>query len=241
MNIFDLIISDKEEVALDDVFLDEENQHTIRRLIKEYRYIDELQRYGLPVNNKILLYGKSGCGKTTAAKAIAHALGKNINILNLSNIVCAKIGETSHNIKMVFDKAGREKSVLFLDEFDHIGKARDNDEKEVGEMKRLVTSLIQLIDYYPKNAILIGATNYPEIIDHALMRRFQLRIDFRMPPAAMLDTYYDKILAAFPADTRDIDRVYDISFAEAKDYAYTEVKARLIAQLEAREPRAELL
>jgi SpoVK/Ycf46/Vps4 family AAA+-type ATPase len=234
MNVYDLIINDKEQVSLSDVFLDAANREKLVQLIKEHTYVDELRKYGLPINNKILLHGSSGCGKTTTAKALAHALGKNILILNLSNIICSRIGETSQNIKMVFDKAVREKAVLFLDEFDQIGKARDNDDNDVGEMRRLVNILIQLIDYYPQNALLICATNHADIIDTALLRRFQLRIGFEMPAADVLDTYYDKLLSVFPAHMQNIQRKYDLSFAEAKDYALTVVKAALIRELEAK-------
>ena len=232
MELYNLIINDKEVVSLDDVFLNEFNKKSILQLIKEYKYVEELTKFGLPVNNKILLQGNSGCGKTTTAKAIANALGKPIITLNLSNVVCSRIGETSQNIKQVFDKAAREKSVLFLDEFDQIGKARGNDDKDVGEMRRLVNSIIQLIDYFPKNALLICATNHPEIIDIALMRRFQLRINFELPSSKVLDAYYDKILAAFPTETQKIERKYSISFAEAKDYAFTIVKSALIEKFE---------
>jgi len=234
MNIYDLIINDKEQVSLNDLFLDHANREEFVQLIKEHSYIDELNKYGLPVNNKILLEGSSGCGKTTTAKAIANALGKNILILNLSNIICSKIGETSQNIKMIFDKAAQEKAVLFLDEFDQIGKARGNDDKDVGEMRRLVNTLIQLIDYYPQNALLLCATNHAQIIDTALLRRFQLRINFEMPAPNVLDEYYDKLLSRFPENMQDIVRKYDISFAEAKDYAFTLVKSVLIAELEAK-------
>jgi SpoVK/Ycf46/Vps4 family AAA+-type ATPase len=232
MDIHDLVIRDKEVVYLDDVFLNKENQKNIQQLIKEYKYVDELTKYNLPVNNKVLLQGNSGCGKTTTAKAIANALGKPILILNLSNIVCSKIGETSQNIKLVFDKAGRDKSVLFLDEFDQIGKARENSDKDVGEMRRLVNTIIQLIDYYPKDALLICATNHPEIIDTALLRRFQLRIDFDMPTVEVLNTYYDKLLSPFPVDMQNIERKFNLSFAEVKDYVNTEVKSVLIQRLE---------
>lgn len=160
MNLYNLIIQDKEAVTLDDVYFDAQNRQQFVQLIKEHTYVKQLQEYGLPVNKKILLQGSSGCGKTMMAKAIANALGKNIIILNLSNIVSSRIGETSQNIKMIFDKAAREKSVLFLDELDQIGKARGSDDKDVGEMRRLVNTLIQLIDYYPENALLLCATNY---------------------------------------------------------------------------------
>ena len=232
MDIHDLVIRDKEVVSLDDVFLNQENRKKIQTLIKEYKYVEELTKYNLPVNNKVMLQGDSGCGKTTTAKAIANALGKKILILNLSNIICSRIGETAQNIKLVFDKAGRDKSVLFLDEFDQIGKSRDDSDKDVGEIRRLVNTIIQLIDYYPKDAVLICATNHPEIIDSALMRRFQLRIGFELPSAEVLDSFYDKLLSAFPVEMRNIDRKYGISFAEAKDYVNTEVKALLIGQLE---------
>ncbi|KPE52634.1 AAA family ATPase [Chryseobacterium indologenes] len=232
MNLYNLIIQDKEQVGLNDVFLDAQNREQLVQLIKEHTYVKELQEYGLPVNNKILLQGSSGCGKTMTAKAIANALGKNIIILNLSNIVSSRIGETSQNIKMIFDKAARERSVLFLDELDQIGKARGSDDKDVGEMRRLVNTLIQLIDYYPENALLLCATNHPEIIDTALLRRFQLKINYTMPSAEFLDTFYDDLLSKFPEEFQNIERKYEISFAEAKDYALTSVKSALIKKLE---------
>lgn len=234
MNLYNLIIQDKEPVNLNEVFLDTDNRDQLIQLIKEHTYIRELQEYGLPVNNKILLQGSSGCGKTMTAKAVANALGKNIIILNLSNIVSSRIGETSQNIKMIFDKAARERSVLFLDELDQIGKARGSDDKDVGEMRRLVNTLIQLIDYYPENALLLCATNHPEIIDTALLRRFQLKINYKMPSDEFLDTFYDQLLNRFPEDMRTIERKYSVSFAEAKDHALTAVKAALIKQLESR-------
>lgn len=235
MNLYDLIINDKRKVLLEEVFLDNTSRVRITDLIKEHRYVAELHQYGLPVNNKLLLHGSSGCGKTTTAMAIAHALERPILILNLSNVVSARIGETSQHLKLVFDKAAREGAVLFLDEFDQIGKERASDDNEVGEMRRLVNTLIQLIDYYPERALLICATNHASILDKAIMRRFQLHISFEMPDRQVLDEYYDKILAHFPEHLKEITRQYEISFAEARDYAYTTVKSRLIAELESRQ------
>ncbi|WP_149526456.1 AAA family ATPase [Sphingobacterium hotanense] len=234
MNIQDLIIKDKEPVNLNDVFLSEENRLQIQQLIKEQLYVDDLQQYGLPVNNKVLLFGSSGCGKTTTAKAIANAVERPLIVLNLSNIINSRIGETSQNIKQVFDRAIRDKAVLFLDEFDQIGKARGEDENDVGEMRRLVNTMIQLIDYLPEQVMLICATNHIDIIDFALIRRFQLKISFEMPSNEVLDAYYDKLLVRFPNELQQIERRYNISFAEAKDYTYTLVKAKLIAALEGR-------
>lgn len=234
MNTIDFIINDREPVSLDDIFLSADNRQQFQQLIKEHSYLAELTEYGLQVDHKIMLQGSSGCGKTMTAKAVATALGKNILILNLGNIVSSRIGETSQNIKRVFDRAAREKAVLFLDEFDQIGKARGSDETDVGEMRRLVNTVIQLIDYFPDKALLICATNHPEIIDNALMRRFQLRVNFEMPDAATLDRYYDSLLARFPENLHGIKRSYDISFAEAKDSCLTQVKTLLIQQLDER-------
>lgn len=237
MQLFDLVITDKQDVDLNEIVLEAKNKESITNLLKEYKYIEELSKYNLPINNKILLYGSSGCGKTTTAKAIAKSVGKPLIILNLSNVVCSRIGETAQNVKQVFDKAAREKAVLFLDEFDQIGKERETDDKDVGEMRRLVNSIIQLIDYYPKNALLICATNHVEMIDKALLRRFQLRINFEMPTSKVLDYYYDGLLNSFPDNLKNIIRKYNISFAEAKDDALTQVKNKLITQLEKTETR----
>ncbi|QQD13059.1 AAA family ATPase [Sphingobacterium sp. UDSM-2020] len=232
MNISDLIITKNEQTELANIFLNQENNASIQQLIKEYTYSEELLQYGLPVNNKILLHGSSGCGKTTTAKAIAQKLGKSILTLNLSTIVCSRIGETSQNIKQIFDKAAREKAVLFLDEFDQIAKARGNDDKDVGEMRRLVNTLIQLIDYLPQTVLLIAATNHVSIIDKALLRRFQLQISYDLPSQLELDKYYAKLVEKFPADIKQFQRKYEISYAEARDHAFTQVKASLIAKLE---------
>ena len=232
MNAYDIIIHDREKVDWGDVLMDESGRKVIDQLIKEYRHLEDLKKYNLPVNNKLLLHGSSGCGKTMTAKAIANSLGKMIYILNLSNFISARIGETSQNLKLVFDKAAREGAVLFLDEFDQIGKMRGSTDQDVGEMRRLVNTLIQLIDYFPEKALLVAATNHLDILDHALIRRFQCIVEYEMPAAEVLDRYYDKLLSAFPTHLQDIERKYEISFAEAKDHIYTLVKARIIDELE---------
>ncbi|WP_156308441.1 AAA family ATPase [Sphingobacterium endophyticum] len=232
MNIQDLIIKDKDQVLLEDVFLSYENREKIDQLIKEHLYLEDLKQYGLPVSNKLLLYGHSGCGKTTTAKAIANSLGKPLIILNLSNVINSRIGETSQNVKQVFDRASRDKGVLFLDEFDQLGKARGDDENDVGEMRRLVNSIIQQIDYLPDEVLLICATNHIDIIDSALIRRFQIRVQYDMPDNDSLDHYYESLLSRFPKELHPKNRRYGISFAEAKDSLYAIVKSNLIKKLD---------
>lgn len=232
MNIFDLIVKDKEVISLNDVYLSATNKRLLDDLLKEYKYSDLLSTYGLNANHKIIMYGASGCGKTMLAKAIAHALGKSILILNLSNIVNARIGETSQNIKHIFEKAIRDKAVLFLDEFDQLGKQRVSDENDVGEMRRLVNSLLQQLDYLPNSVLLIAATNHLGIIDDALVRRFQLRLPFELPSRNELDDYYDDLLNRFPEKWRKVERSYDVSFAEGKDRLLTSLKAQIIHDLE---------
>ncbi|MFC4163495.1 AAA family ATPase [Epilithonimonas zeae] len=240
MSIFDLIIDDKEKIRLDDISLNDDNRRVCMQIMKENFYSEELSRYGLPVSNKILLHGTSGCGKTMTAKAMACELNKKILILNLSNVVCSRIGETSQNMRQIFEKAGREKAVLFLDEFDQIGKSRGSDDKDVGEMRRLVNTIIQLIDYFPQNALLICATNHTDIIDAALLRRFQIKLKYELPEKEILDNYYDRILSVFPENVRQITRQYDISFAEAKDHTYTTVKSMLINKWDQNEKEEEI-
>ncbi|MRX69521.1 ATPase family associated with various cellular activities (AAA) [Flavobacterium resistens] len=232
MNLYELTVNDTEKIAIQDLFFSPENNAVLEQTIKEHRYINELKKYNLQVDNKILLHGHSGCGKTTTAKAIATALNKEIIIVNLSTIINARIGETSKNVKALFDKAARENAVLFLDEFDQIAKSRENDDKDVAEMKRLVNTIIQLIDYFPANCLLICATNFYNSIDSALLRRFQIKLNFEMPNKSQLDLYYDKILNEFPIHFQDIKRKYGISYAEVKDYVNTTMKGLIIAELE---------
>lgn len=234
MNLNDLTVNDTEKIALDDLFFSNENKVALLQIIKEHQYIEELKKYNLKVDHKILLHGSSGCGKTTTAKAIAHTLNKKIIIVNLSTIIDSRIGETSKNLKAIFDKAIRERAVLFLDEFDQIGKSRDSDDKDVGEMRRLVNTIIQLFDYFPADSLLICATNHYEIIDNALLRRFQLRLKYEMPTNDQLNIYYDKILSEFPSEYQNIERHYTISYAEAMDYIHTTMKKQIIASLESR-------
>lgn len=232
MNLYDLIINDKEEVSIDHIYFSPENQKALTQVIKEQKFSEALSKYNLPLTNKILLYGHTGCGKTTTAKALATALDKPIIIIDLSTLISSRIGETSKNIKSLFDKAKRDKAVLFLDEFDQIGKMRGQDDKDVGEMRRLVNTLIQLIDYLSNDSVLICATNTYDLIDTALLRRFQIKLKFELPSSEELDVYYTNLLSIFPEHLRNITRFYGISYAEAKDHVQTSLKSLLIEALE---------
>jgi SpoVK/Ycf46/Vps4 family AAA+-type ATPase len=134
----------------------------------------------LPVANKLLLHGPSGCGKTLASYVVAGELNKMMVVVNLGAIVSSKLGETSKNLSKIFRKAASEDCIIFIDEFDSLGKVRDYSQDH-GEMKRVVNTILQLFDYLPQNSIVIAATNQKEMLDEALLRRFDFSIGFNLP------------------------------------------------------------
>ncbi len=230
MSTYDLAIHSKETIIpLDTIQFSKENKETLNQWLKEYKHIDVLKNYGLSADHKLLLHGHTGCGKTTTAKAIAKFLNKKIIILNLGKTVSSRLGETAKNVTHVFQQAERENAVLFIDEFDFIGKRRDYDAKDSGEMKRLVNTIIQLLDHVSEKVLFIAATNHSKSIDSALLRRFQLQLRYELPGNEELNLYYNNMLAQYPKEYTDITRIYGISFAEAKDIIHRSVKSKIIA------------
>lgn len=235
MRISDYLLDPSDTVIpLEEIHLSSENREAVNQLLKEYTHAPVLLQYGLPVDNKVFLFGHTGCGKTTTAKAIAQALNKKILIVDLSTIVSSKLGETARNMADIFRKAIREKAVLFLDEFDALARMREEENQDSGEMKRLVNSIIQLIDDLPEDTMLIAATNHSAVIDSAILRRFQIRLRYDAPDKEHLDDYYNALLKRFPEDFRNIERKYAVSYAEAKDYTFRTLKAKIIKAEEAK-------
>lgn len=223
-----LYFTDRSNVNLEDVVFNEAVSGQINQFLKEYQYREILEQYELPVVNKMLLYGKTGCGKTMTAKAIAKRLDKKIIIVNLASIVSSKLGETAKNIEGLFKEVLYESAVLFFDEFDSLGQIRDYDNKDSSEMKRVVNAILQLIDNFPKKSILIAATNQIQMIDEALVRRFELKLEFTLPSKDVMDKYYTHLLSKYPVPFQKLERIYDISFAEAKNHVFKEVKNNII-------------
>jgi AAA+ superfamily predicted ATPase len=148
--------------------------------IKEHQTAELLRKYDLPIANKVLLHGPSGCGKTLASYVLAGELNKMMVVVNLGAIVSAKLGETSKNLAKIFRRAASEECIIFIDEFDSLGKVRDYNQDH-GEMKRVVNTILQLFDYLPQNSMVIAATNQKEMVDDALLRRFDLSVKFNLP------------------------------------------------------------
>ena len=177
----DLIIDKiRSKYTLENIIVNEELKTELIQFIKENKSIDLLQKFGLPVSNKLLLHGPSGSGKTLASYVVAGELNKPMYVINLGAIVSSKLGETSKNLTKVFKNATQEESIIFIDEFDSLGKIRDYNQDH-GEMKRVVNTILQLFDYLPDKAIVIAATNQEKMIDEALIRRFDTNLKFALP------------------------------------------------------------
>lgn len=193
-NYDDLIISTvMSSYKLEDLVCDENVHSSLTMFLKEQRSASLLKSIGFSLTNKILFYGPSGCGKTLAASVIAGELEKPLVTVNLGSIVSSKLGETSKNLSQVFKMGSLENAIIFLDEFDSIGKIRDYSQDH-GEMKRVVNTLLQLFDYIHDNAIIIAATNQFKMIDPALVRRFDLTLELKAPKEEQILSLIDKTL-----------------------------------------------
>ena len=184
----DIVDLDFPADQFDNIVLNKYVQEEFEEFIKTYQHRDELLKAGVDINSSLLLYGPPGCGKTTIARYISFKTGLPLVTARFDALVSSLLGSTAKNIRKVFDYASKRECILFLDEFDVIAKLR-NDKNELGELKRVVNSLIQNIDDFNKNSILIAATNHHELLDPAIWRRFSKVILLDKPYQNEIELY----------------------------------------------------
>jgi len=152
----------------------------IDRIAREHQMRDVLATSGLEPTERILLTGAPGTGKTMTALHLAGRLGLPLLRAEPSVIITSLLGQSARNIAKMFTYVGQQPCVLLLDELDAYARRRD-DEQDIGEPKRLVNTLLLELDRWPDGSVLIAATNHPELLDHAVMRRFETVVDLPAP------------------------------------------------------------
>lgn len=162
------------------IVLDSLLQAQINEFVNIILNSSQLETQGIDISKTMILYGQPGCGKTSIAHYISNLTGLPLVLARLDSLVSSLLGSTAKNIRKIFDYVQDFPCILFLDEFDAIAKARD-DQKEIGELKRVINSLLQNMDSMPKHCVLIAATNHPELLDRAVWRRFLQKIEVGMP------------------------------------------------------------
>jgi SpoVK/Ycf46/Vps4 family AAA+-type ATPase len=209
--IIDDLVIDKltSDYTLESLVCDKTIQDELNFFIEEHQSIAELKKFNLPVSNKVLFYGPSGCGKTLASYVLSGELDKVMIVINLGAIVSSKLGETSKNLSAIFKRAAIEDCIIFLDEFDSLGKVRDYSQDH-GEMKRVVNTLLQLFDYLPQETIVIAATNQLDMIDDALLRRFDIKVNLGLPNKNQIRELIDLTLRDSSFKIKDKKKLTDI-------------------------------
>lgn len=168
-----------------DIVMSRENQHLLLSVLDEFRHRELIKSHGLRMRSKLLFCGPPGCGKTLCAEVFAHEIRLPLLVANMDTLVSSFLGETASNLRKVFDYASSRPVVLLLDEFDAIARLRDDDTQH-GELKRVVNSLLQLIDRFAGLGFLIAATNHEKQLDAAIWRRFDEIIYFDKPDRSQI-------------------------------------------------------
>lgn len=210
------------ERRMQDLVLEPATLEIIKGLIEEQHRFELLHSYGLSPRHRVMLAGPPGNGKTVLAEAIAYELALPLLTVRYDGVIGKYLGETSSRLRKIFEHARQTRCVLFFDEFDAIGKER-GDERETGEIKRVVSGLLMQIDNLPSHTTVIVASNHPKLLDSAAWRRFQIRIHMPAPTREQLGDfvarYAEKTRVDFGLSPRTIaDKLGKVSYAEAEEF-----------------------
>ena len=203
-------------VRLNDMVLTEGTREKLERLLQEQKAVVRIRAQGLNPRRKILLSGKPGTGKTMTASVLAGELGVPLFVVRLDGLITKFMGETAAKLRVIFETLTQTRGVYLFDEFDSIGTARDAG-NDVGEIRRVVNSFLQMVEQDNSDSLIIAATNHVGILDQALFRRFDDIIQYDLPDhQRIIDTLRAK-LGAFKATKFQWPKLASIS--EGLSYA----------------------
>ena len=208
-------------LQLDELMLDAHVREACAELILEQRKAGVLAEAGLSPRNRVLLTGPPGNGKTSLAEAIATALSRPFYVVGYDTLTGSYLGQTGGRLREVVDYVGSHECVALFDEFEAIAKERD-DRDEVGEMKRVVASLLVQLERMPPSTVIVAATNHPGMLDRATWRRFQIRLELEAPDRKALTEYFESRCRQSPRlrlDASSAARTLEgASYAEAAEF-----------------------
>lgn len=207
---------------IQDLILPEIVGGAVRELVEEQHRADLLRSHGLEPRHRVLLAGPPGNGKTSLAEAIADELSVPLLVVRYEAVIGSYLGETAQRIGQVFEHARSRRCVLFFDEFDVVGKER-GDIHETGEIKRVVSSLLLQVDALPSYVVVVSASNHPELLDRAVWRRFQLRLELPTPRQGQVEEWFrrfmDRTGHPLGLSPRSLAQsLKGLSFAEIEDF-----------------------
>lgn len=223
-----------------DLVLPQPVQQACAELVEEHHRRDLLRSHGLEPRHRVLLVGPPGSGKTSLAEALATEVMVPLLTVRYEALIGSFLGETAGRLQALFDAVRLRPCVLFFDEFDAVAKER-GDTHETGEIKRVVSSLLLQIDRLPSHVIVIAATNHQELLDRAVWRRMQLRLDLpaatRQGRMAWLETWQARTETSLGYAARTIaDRLNKLSYAELEEFV-GDVQRRLVLDGPGADPR----